>query len=146
MVKCTGRGLVVKRPGVLSKVQMLKFVLGVGVFSLLSSVFSTSGQATTTTHGGHRNIDIRKQGCKPGSSKPSGKKFPKLAWILAPKAAWIWRGFLGREKRAETIEAISGKNSRQKFAPVSAKIRDRTRAAKSEIHGELPPNSSFCAC
>ena len=35
MVKCTGRGLVVKRPGVLSKVQMLNLVLGVGVFSLL---------------------------------------------------------------------------------------------------------------
>ena len=33
--KCTGRGLVVKQPGVLSKVQMLNLVLGVGVFSLL---------------------------------------------------------------------------------------------------------------
>ena len=35
MVKYTGRGLVVKRPGVLSKVQMLTLVLGVGVFSPL---------------------------------------------------------------------------------------------------------------
>ena len=35
MVKYTGRGLVVKRPGVLSKVQTLDLVLGVGVFSLL---------------------------------------------------------------------------------------------------------------
>ena len=35
MVKYTGRGLVVKRQGVLSKVQMLNLVLGVGVFSLL---------------------------------------------------------------------------------------------------------------
>ena len=35
MVKYTGRGLVVKWPGVLSKVQMLNLVLGVGVFSLL---------------------------------------------------------------------------------------------------------------
>ena len=35
VVKCVGRGLVVKRPGVLSKVQMLNLVLGVGVFSLL---------------------------------------------------------------------------------------------------------------
>ena len=35
MVKYTGRCLVVKRPGVLSKVQMLNLVLGVGVFSLL---------------------------------------------------------------------------------------------------------------
>ena len=38
MVKYTGRGLVVKRPGVLSKVQMLTLVLGVGVFSLLPIV------------------------------------------------------------------------------------------------------------
>ena len=35
MVKYTGRDLVVKRLGVLSKVQVLNFVLGVGVFSLL---------------------------------------------------------------------------------------------------------------
>ena len=35
VAKCTRRGLVVKRPGVLSKVQMLNLVLGVGVFSLL---------------------------------------------------------------------------------------------------------------
>ena len=35
VVKCTRRGLVVKPPGVLSKVQMLNLVLGVGVFSLL---------------------------------------------------------------------------------------------------------------
>ena len=35
VVKCTGRGLVLKRPGVLSKVQILTLVLGVGVFSLL---------------------------------------------------------------------------------------------------------------
>ena len=35
MVKYTGRGLVVKRPGVLIKVQMLTLVFGVGVFSLL---------------------------------------------------------------------------------------------------------------
>ena len=37
VVKYTGRGLVVKRPDVLSKVQMLNLVLGVGVFSLLPS-------------------------------------------------------------------------------------------------------------
>ena len=35
MAKYTGRGLVVKRPGVLSKVQMLNLILGVRVFSLL---------------------------------------------------------------------------------------------------------------
>ena len=44
MVKCTGRGLVVKRPGVLSKVQMLNLVLGVGVFSLLSKIRSRPGK------------------------------------------------------------------------------------------------------
>ena len=37
-----GGGLVVKRPGVLSKDQMLKLVSGVGVFSLLPS-FNTLG-------------------------------------------------------------------------------------------------------
>ena len=35
VVKYTGKGLVEKRPGVLSKVQMLSFVLGLFVFSLL---------------------------------------------------------------------------------------------------------------
>ena len=35
VVKYTGRGVVVKQPGVLRKVQMLNRVLGVGVFSLL---------------------------------------------------------------------------------------------------------------
>ena len=37
------RGLVVKRPGVLSKVQMLNLVLGVGVFSLLPNNLLLSG-------------------------------------------------------------------------------------------------------
>ena len=37
VAKYTGRGLVVKRPGVLSKAQMLTLVLGVGLFSLLPS-------------------------------------------------------------------------------------------------------------
>ena len=39
-IKYTGKGLVVKRPGVLSKVQnVLLLVLGVGVFSLLPKLF-----------------------------------------------------------------------------------------------------------
>ena len=38
MVNYTGRGLGVKRPGVLSKVQMLNLVWGVGVFSLLPTI------------------------------------------------------------------------------------------------------------
>ena len=41
MVKYAGRGLVVKRPGVLSKVQMLNLLLGVGVFSLLPIILKT---------------------------------------------------------------------------------------------------------
>ena len=40
MVKYTGRGLVVKRPGVLSKVQMLNLVLGVAVFYLFPNLLS----------------------------------------------------------------------------------------------------------
>ena len=43
MVKCTGRGLVVKRLGVLSKVQVLNLVLGVGVFSPLPILDPLSG-------------------------------------------------------------------------------------------------------
>ena len=92
---------------------------------------------------GHRNIGVQKQRRKPGSStqrkKPLRKKFAKLAWILPLKLAWIFRG---REKRAEKY----GTDFVTNFAPGSAKIRDRTRAAKSKIHGELPPHSSFCAC
>ena len=38
VVKYTGRGLVVKQLGVLSKAQMLNLVLGVGVFSLLPRI------------------------------------------------------------------------------------------------------------
>ena len=43
MVKCTGRGLVVKRPGVLSKVQMLTLVLGVGVVHKLANGYFANG-------------------------------------------------------------------------------------------------------
>ena len=58
MVKCTGRDLVVKRPGVLSKVQLLTLVFGVGVFSLLPSnaghhtfrISSTIGAKMITLH------------------------------------------------------------------------------------------------
>ena len=39
MVKCTGRGLVVMQPGVLSKVQMLNLVLGVGSFPFFQEFF-----------------------------------------------------------------------------------------------------------
>ena len=39
VVRYTGRGLVVKRPGVLSKVQMLTLVLGVGAVSFLPTFY-----------------------------------------------------------------------------------------------------------
>ena len=51
MVKCTARGLVVKRPGVLSKVQMLTLVLRVGVFSLLPSTAVLFGQVVGVNWG-----------------------------------------------------------------------------------------------
>ena len=51
MVKYTGRGLVVKRPGVLSKVQMLNLVLGVGVFSLLPTIVEFRGIPGVTRAG-----------------------------------------------------------------------------------------------
>ena len=41
MVKCTGRGLVVKRPGVLSKVQLLESCLGGGGLFPSSNMDST---------------------------------------------------------------------------------------------------------
>ena len=48
MVKCAGRGLVVKRPGVHSKVQMLNLVLGVVVFSLLPKLRATTKDKTVS--------------------------------------------------------------------------------------------------
>ena len=54
MVKYTGRGLVVKRPGVLSKVQMLNLVLGVGVFSLLPRLVGKSGGSFAAFFGTHK--------------------------------------------------------------------------------------------
>ena len=54
MVKYTGGGLVVKRPGVLSKDQIVTLVLGVGVFSLLPSIFC-SGNDVFGVHGKYCN-------------------------------------------------------------------------------------------
>ena len=48
MLKCAGWGLVVKRPGVLSKVQILNLVLGVGVFSLLPILGAFPGTLVLT--------------------------------------------------------------------------------------------------
>ena len=61
--------------------------------------------------------------------------------------AWI---FWDREKRPEKIRGdfrtrfVTKFVTKcvTKFVPVSSKIRDRIRAAKSKIHGELPPY--FC--
>ena len=59
MVTYTGRGLVAKRPGVLSKVQMLNLVLGVGVFSLLPSLVWVSdgkGSQKRLLEGGFQKV------------------------------------------------------------------------------------------
>ena len=55
MVKYTGRDLVVKRPGVLSKVQLLNLVLGVGVFSLLVTFSGTIFSSFWALFGGGEN-------------------------------------------------------------------------------------------
>ena len=69
MVNCTGRGLVVKRPGVLSKVQMLTLVLGVGVFPLLPTHFGAMSLLNCTAKEKHPLDKI---------ANSSGKIFPKL--------------------------------------------------------------------
>ena len=76
MVGCTGRCLVVKRPGVLSKVQMQNLVLGVGVFSLLPK----------TTRHENEEIDVKKGGFEAGQQKmqPLNRpKYPLIRDILA---------------------------------------------------------------
>ena len=50
VAKYTGRGLVVKQPGVLSKVQMLHLVLGVGVSSLLPIFWTQSSKVCSVLH------------------------------------------------------------------------------------------------
>ena len=54
VVNYTGMGLVVKRTGVLSKVQMLNLVLGVGVFSLLPIFRNTPSTAGNSLTGPER--------------------------------------------------------------------------------------------
>ena len=65
------RGLVVKRPGVLSKVQMLNLVLGVGVFSALPK------KAPTVSN------KAPKQNCKQSNSI-ARRKFPAVSKQLYP--------------------------------------------------------------
>ena len=59
MVKYTGRGLVVTRPGVLSKVQMLTLVLGVGVFSLLPKIGLRHLRSVTFSSALNKFEDVR---------------------------------------------------------------------------------------
>ena len=59
MAKYTERGLVVKRPGVLSKVQMLNHVLGVGVFSLLPSKASIGKVLVTGMGSQHPSPNVK---------------------------------------------------------------------------------------
>ena len=82
MVKYTGRGLVVKRPAVLSKVQMLNLVLGVGVFSLLSS---PSLGHTPSTAGTFRK-KVRKNSRKtPETLSERFLEFPSRVRLGCPK-------------------------------------------------------------
>ena len=57
MIKYTGRGLVVKRPGVLSKVQMLNLVLGVGVFSLLPRIGTLPNALPLLVRAGEKRLN-----------------------------------------------------------------------------------------
>ena len=88
MVKYTGRGLVVKRPGVLSKVQMLNLVLGVGLFSLLPSFgCGERGEESEAGGGGDFYVEIeRGEGFRGGEaglrwpdSRESIRRFARMA-------------------------------------------------------------------
>ena len=58
MAKYTGRGLVVKQPGVLSKVQMLNLVLGVGVFPFFNLENLETHQSVENKGESDRLLDI----------------------------------------------------------------------------------------
>ena len=74
VVKYTGKGLVVKQPGVLSKVQMLNLVLGVGIFSLLPIQVSLGPSGPEMPRKSPRYL--------PGASGPGldPKKVSKKSW------------------------------------------------------------------
>ena len=75
------------------------------------------------------------------------KKVSKIGVDFGPEAGedlvWI---FWGREKSLKKVgtKFVTKFMTKcvTKFPPVSSKIQDRIRAAKSKIHGELPPY--FC--
>ena len=74
VVKHTGRGLVVKRLGVLSKVQMLNLVLGVGVFPFFQFL-AKLGAKFLAKFSGLFCWDIRR---KRNFSKNLSPKVPRL--------------------------------------------------------------------
>ena len=74
MVKYTGRGLVVKRPGVLSKVQILTLVLGVGVFSLFQIWASKSKRNATHIRTDNAELHVAWRGTTKGWSLGHGSK------------------------------------------------------------------------
>ena len=83
-VKCTGRGLVLKRPGVLSKVQMLTLVLGVG------GLFPSSNKCQKSAN---KAVWGPKKGTIPGY---------KTNWTngtCPPTPAYPWKGICIRGAR-----------------------------------------------
>ena len=100
--------------------------------------------------GQHRHIGIPKAATQTSvehSEKSLRKKIPKLAWILATKVAWIWRGFIGAgRKGAENFRGDFGTRFVTKFVttlvtkfvPVSSKIRDRIRVCKAKNPPRAP--------
>ena len=113
MVKCTGRGLVVKRPGVLSKVQMLTLVLGVGVFSLLPTNVML-GQGCVRALLGEQFISTS-SGFRMGSCQWAGTG-PKVGqkWVFGCKSGSKWV----RTHFCTHLKPISGFSRKPTFYPV----------------------------
>ena len=105
MVKCTGRGLVVKRPGVLSKVQMLNLVLGVGVFSLLPTLqrclgpFKKVSKMSPGACGPETQKVSKKSREQSGKSLESLRKVSKESLPTVPRLFGDFSGCRGRRPR-----------------------------------------------
>ena len=112
MVKCTGRALVVKRLGVLSKVQMLNLVLGVGVFPLLPinvwSVVPPNSKDPPRTPKQLKWIKSDSEGSRPkwpkkGSTVTKRRGFRSLLTTFHP-----FFGPLGRRPPRVTFDSLLG--------------------------------------
>ena len=114
VVKYTGSGLAVKRPGVLSKVQMLNLVLGVGVFSLLPKNLVTETAARSHPAGkGVRQKEfgkkatkkvtgcIRKSDQKVAETDPKTKKLIEL--LLRTSSSYVRGKTKGQQLKGKTV-------------------------------------------